>query len=311
MLQNEVVFGIVGDAILCTAYFTRLAEEANTKGEWIMNYGITLAGMEVHFTELPALALQAERSGWDGVFIWDEMFGPDAWVVMTAIAAQTSRIRIGALLTPLSRRRPWKAASEAATLDHVSHGRLILAVGLGAVDTGFANVGEETDRKLRANMLDESLDILNGLWTEESFSYAGDHYHLQDVSLGFRPLQTPRIPIWVAGAWPRPKSMQRVIRWDGILPEGKRTDGTSFDVSPEDVAAIRAYVQERRTLESPFDISIQNESPGDNHEQARALSRPWEEAGATWWIENPWASKWIPDKNKSGLETRILQGPPR
>jgi alkanesulfonate monooxygenase SsuD/methylene tetrahydromethanopterin reductase-like flavin-dependent oxidoreductase (luciferase family) len=165
-----------------------------------MKFGITLAGMGVDYREFPALALQAETSGWDGIFIWDEMFGPDAWVVMTAIAVQTSQIRIGALLTPLSRRRPWKVASEAATLDHVSNGRLILAVGLGAVDTGFANVGEVTDRKLRAQMLDESLDRLNGLWTGEPFSYSGDHYQLQDVPLGFRPLQRPRVPIWVAGA---------------------------------------------------------------------------------------------------------------
>ena len=276
-----------------------------------MKYGITLAGMGVSFRKLPALALQAENSGWDGVFIWDEMFGADAWIVMTAIAAQTTQIRIGALLTPLSRRRPWKVASEAATLDHFSNGRLILAVGLGAVDTGFANVGEETDRKIRAQMLDESLDVLDGLWNGESFSHSGNHYNLQDVSLGFRPLQTPRIPIWVAGAWPREKSMRRVIRCDGILPEGKRTDGTSFNVSPDDVGAIQVYLQKRRTLESPFDIVIQNESPGDDRKQARALSQPWEEAGATWWIENPWASKWIVDKNEIGLQERVLQGPPR
>jgi alkanesulfonate monooxygenase SsuD/methylene tetrahydromethanopterin reductase-like flavin-dependent oxidoreductase (luciferase family) len=90
--------------------------------------------MGARFTKLPALALQAENAGWDGVFIWDEMLGPDAWVVMTAMAAQTSRIRIAALLTPLSRRRPWQVASETATLDHFSNGRLILVVGLGAVD---------------------------------------------------------------------------------------------------------------------------------------------------------------------------------
>jgi len=276
-----------------------------------MKYGITLAGMGVPLRELPALALQAENSGWDGVFIWDETFGPDAWVSMTAIAVQTTRIRIGALLTPLSRRRPWKVASEAATLDHFSHGRLIVTVGLGAVDTGFVNVGEETDRKVRAQMLDESLAILDGLWSGESFSYSGTHYNLQDVSLGFRPLQMPRIPIWVAGAWRRQKSMQRVIRCDGILPEEKRTDGTSFNVSPEDVRLIQAYVQERRLLKAPFDIVIQNESPGNDPTEARTLSQPWEKAGATWWIENPWASKWIVDKDESGLQARILQGPPR
>jgi hypothetical protein len=276
-----------------------------------MKYGITLAGMDVDFTELPAIAREAESSGWDGVFIWDEMFGPDAWVVMTAIAAQTTKIRIGALLTPLSRRRPWKVASETATLDHISNGRLILAVGLGAVDTGFVNVGEETDRKIRAEMLDESLDVLDGLWSGESFSYSGKYHNLQDVSLGFRPLQRPRIPVWAAGAWPRPKSMQRVIRCDGILPEGKQADGTSFNVSPDDVREILTYVQKRRAPDAPFDVAIQSESPGDDREQARALSLPWEEAGATWWIENAWASEWIENKDANGLRTRVLQGPPR
>ena len=276
-----------------------------------MKYGITLAGMGVDFIELPALAREAEDSGWDGVFIWDEMFGPDAWVVMTAIAAQTTKVKIGALLTPLSRRRPWKVASESATLDHISNGRLILAVGLGAVDTGFANAGEETDRKIRAQMLDESLDVLDGLWSGESFSYSGNYYNLQDVSLEFRPLQRPRIPIWAVGAWPREKSMRRVIRCDGILPEGKQADGTSFNLSPDDLSEMLAYVQKRRTLTAPFDVVIQNESPGDDQEQARALSQPWEQAGATWWIENPWASKWIENKDGKGLRQRLLQGPPR
>jgi len=276
-----------------------------------MKYGITLAGMGVDFTELPGLAREAEASGWDGIFIWDEMFGPDAWVVMAAIAAQTTRIKISALLTPLSRRRPWKVASETATLDHVSNGRLILAVGLGAVDTGFANVGEETDRKIRAEMLDESLDVLDGLWSGESFSYSGNHFNLQDVSLGFRPLQIPRIPIWTAAAWPRPKSMRRVMRCDGILPEGKHADGTSFNPGIDDVREIIVYVQKRRTLTSPFDVVIQNESPGHDQKKARALSLPWEQAGATWWIENPWASEWIENKDPAGLRTRILQGPPR
>jgi hypothetical protein len=208
-----------------------------------MKYGVTLAGMGANFVDLPSLSREAEEHGWDGVFIWDEMFGPDAWVVMTAVAMHTKTVRIGALLTPLSRRRPWKVANETATLDHLSNGRLVLAVGLGA--------------------------------------------------------------------WPREKSMQRVVRCDGILPEGKRKDGSSFNAGPQDVREIRAYVEARRTLDTPFDIVIQNESPGDDRSQARDLTLPWQEAGATWWIENPWASQWLPDKDPAGLRARIRQGPPR
>jgi alkanesulfonate monooxygenase SsuD/methylene tetrahydromethanopterin reductase-like flavin-dependent oxidoreductase (luciferase family) len=276
-----------------------------------MQYGITLAGMGLPFTDLPALAQEAEEHGWDGVFVWDEMFGPDAWVVMTAIAARTERIRIGALLTPLTRRRPWKVAAEAATLDQLSNGRLTLAVGLGAVDTGFANVGELTDRRIRAQRLDEALDMLNGLWSGESFSYTGEHFQVSDVSLGFTPLQQPRIPIWAAGAWPREKSMQRVLRCDGILPEGKRQDGTGYNIGPAEARQIAEYVKARRTLTSPFDIAIQSESPGADRRRAVGLTEPWIEAGATWWIENPWASQWLPEKNAPALRERVRQGPPR
>jgi len=275
-----------------------------------MQYGITLAGMGADVGTIPELAYEAEQAGWDGVFIWDEIFGADPWVLLTAIAMRTKRIRMGALLTPLSRRRPWKLASETATLDNVSNGRLILIVGLGAVDAGFENVREETDRKTRAAMLDEGLEILTGMWREEAFTYQGEYYRVQDAALTVRLIQSPRIPIWVVGAWPRKKSMQRVIRFDGILPEGKRPDGTSFNVAPDDIREIQAYIMARRSQSTPFDIVVQNESPGHEREQVRVLARPWAEAGVTWWIENPWASVWIPH-DVEGLRTRIRQGPPR
>ena len=275
-----------------------------------MQYGITLAGMGADVGTIPELAYEAEQAGWDGVFIWDEIFGADPWVLLTAIAMRTKRIRMGALLTPLSRRRPWKLASETATLDNVSNGRLILIVGLGAVDAGFKNVREETDRKTRAAMLDEGLEILTGMWREEAFTYQGEYYRVQDAALTVRLIQSPRIPIWVVGAWPRKKSMQRVNRFDGILPEGKRPDGTSFNVAPDDIREIQAYIMARRSQSTPFDIVVQNESPGHEREQVRVLARPWAEAGVTWWIENPWASVWIPH-DVEGLRTRIRQGPPR
>ncbi len=113
---------------------------------------------------------------------------------------RTERVRFGTMLTPLSRRRPWKVASEVVTLDHLSNGRVILPVGLGAVgpedpNNWFAQVGEETDRKIRAKMLDESLDILDGLWSGQPFSYDGEHYHVQNVTFSPTPVQSPRVPI--------------------------------------------------------------------------------------------------------------------
>ena len=160
------------------------------------------------------LALEAEEADWDGAFYWDginagEMETYDPWVVMAAMAMRTERVRIGAMLTPPARRRPWKLARETATLDHLSGGRLVLPVGLGAVDDGgFGKVGEPTDRRVRARLLDESLEILTGLWSGEPFSYEGEHYKLGEMTFLPRPVQSLRIPIWVVGAWPSEKSMR-------------------------------------------------------------------------------------------------------
>ena len=124
-------------------------------------------------------AQAAEAAGWDGFFVWEPVWGWDAWVMLTAAALCTERIRLGTMITPLSRMRPWELASKTVTLDHLSNGRVILAVGLGAIDTGFAEFGEVTDRKTRAELLDEGLDILNGLWHGQPFNYDGKHYHIR------------------------------------------------------------------------------------------------------------------------------------
>ena len=149
---------------------------------------------------------EVEESGWDGAFYWDGIaIGAfdtyDPWVVMAAMAMRTERVRIGAMLTPPARRRPWKLAREAATLDHLSGGRLVMPVGLGAADDGgFSKVGEPVDRKTRAQKLDESLEILTGLWSGEPFSNQGRHYQIEEMTFLPRPVQRPRIPIWVVGA---------------------------------------------------------------------------------------------------------------
>ena len=121
------------------------------------------------------LAYEAEQAGWDGFFVWEPVWGFDAWVMLAAAAVRTSRIRLGTMITPVSRMRPWKLASETVALDHLSQGRLILSVGLGAINNGFAEFGEETDRKVRAELLDEGLEILTGLWKGQPFRYEGKH----------------------------------------------------------------------------------------------------------------------------------------
>src|SRR6266496_5004403 len=130
-------------------------------------------------TEQLEQAVLAERSGWDGVFVWEAGYGVDAWSLLAAMAARTSRVRLGTMLTPLPWRRPWKVASQVATLDQLSHGRAILAVGLGAITTGLDRMGEPTDRRLRAELLDEGIDLIHALWRGE-LKFGGHHY---DVDL--------------------------------------------------------------------------------------------------------------------------------
>jgi alkanesulfonate monooxygenase SsuD/methylene tetrahydromethanopterin reductase-like flavin-dependent oxidoreductase (luciferase family) len=260
------------------------------------------------------LAVEAEVAGWDGVFTWDGIAIPgyidifDPWVLLGAMAIRTERVRIGAILTPLSRRRPWKVARETLTVDHLSGGRLILPVGLGALDDGgFGKVGEATDAKTRAELLDESLEIITGLWSGEPFSYQGKHYQVDDMTFSPKPVQQPRIPVWVVGAWGREKSMRRTLRYDGILPNKLNPDGTHGEMTPDDLAAMRGYIEAHRTEETPFDIVWEGRTPGDDPKQAAAMVRPWAEAGATWWMEAMWEAPNSPEH----LRERIRQGPPR
>lgn len=280
-----------------------------------MRYGFIIPSGDVH--ALVDLAHEAEVSGWDGVFYPDcihiEVAGAtgltfDPWTVLAAVAVRTQRVRIGAMLTPVSRRRPWKLARETVTVDHLSNGRLILPVGLGALDDGgFGKVGEPTDRKLRAELLDEGLAILTGLWSGQPFSFHGAHYHVEEMTFLPPPVQMPRIPIWVVGAWPRPRSMERVLRYDGLLPNKLNPDGTMGTVTPADIQAMAAYIAEHRTLTTPFDIVMEGETPGDDHERASAIVQPFAAAGVTWWME----ARWTGQNDAEWLRTRIRQGPPR
>jgi hypothetical protein len=275
-----------------------------------MKYGFVLPSGDARTAA--DFAYDAEQAGWDGFFVYETIWGIDAWVSLTAAAMRTERIRLGTDLTPLSRMRPWKLASETVTLDHLSGGRVIVAVGLGAIDTGFAEFGEETDRKTRAELLDEGLDILTGLWRGQPFNYDGKHYKIKETTFypPPPPVQQPRIPIWTVGAWPRMKSMRRVLRCDGILPCAMDEQGKLVDLTPNHIREISEYVAGNRAETGPFDIVIESETPGDDPIAAAAIVGQWADAGATWWIE----SRWELPRNAEGLRDvrkRILQGPPR
>ncbi len=261
-----------------------------------MRYGLGLpnGGAWGDARTLAELARLAEESGWDGVFLEDYIVWQghqdvptfDPWITLAAMALQTTRIRLGTSITPLTRRRPWKVARETVTLDHLSNGRLILGVGLGDLEhdaASFASFGEVTDAKQRGRMLDEALDVLVGLWSGEPFSYAGEYYRVSEVTLLPRPVQTPRIPIWIGGGFPLKGPTQRALRWDGSCMY-KQPQGTAWeDWTPDDVRALKALAVQARGAAAPFDIALGGRQRGDDWEKERTLIRSLAEAGATWW----------------------------
>ena len=288
-----------------------------------MRYGLNLPAFgdfaDPHV--LADLAHDAEQAGWDGFFIWDHIiFDPsfhpmlDPWIGLAAVALRTTRLRIGTMLTPLPRRRPWKVARETATLDRLSNGRLILSVGIGdPVQWDFGFFGEETDAKLRAKQLDESLAILTGLWQGEPFSYRGEHYKLQEVTFLPAPVQAPRIPIWVGGWWPNKSPMRRAARWDGAVP-GKWEGG----LTPDDWRELFSYIAEHRTDNGHFDAVHSGRTTGTDAQHDIDVVAPYAEVGVTWWIEdiNPWRfgwgweDAWSPDAT-TAMRERVRQGPPK
>jgi alkanesulfonate monooxygenase SsuD/methylene tetrahydromethanopterin reductase-like flavin-dependent oxidoreductase (luciferase family) len=280
-----------------------------------MKYGFIYPGGEARASA--EAAREAEAAGWDGFFVWDPVWGVDAWLSLGAAAMLTRRIRLGTMITPVSRYRPWHLAGLTSTLDRLSDGRATLAVGLGAIDTGFIQFGEVTDRKTRAELLDEGLDILTGLWRGQPFSYEGRHYHVKETAFfpPPPPIQTPRIPIWVVGAWNWPKSMARTLRYDGVLPYKLNPDKSSGPFTPDDIREMRAYIEQHREPGAPFDIVLDGETT--DHHDATALARiqALGDAGATWWMESMWAevgeAMALSAVAQERIRARIQQGPPK
>ncbi len=195
------------------------------------------------------------------------------------------------MVTPLARRRPWKLARETVTLDHLSGGRLILGVGLGdPAPEEFTRLGEDADDRVRAEKLDEGLEILTGLWSGEPFSYTGEHYQLDNVTFLPRPVQQPRIPIWVAGLWPNRRPFRRAARFDGAVPvKVGPSPGMPGLLSPEELPEPLAYVRKHRQSDAPFDVNASAAIPTDPA-QARDIVDAFAAAGATWlqeWQPNP------------------------
>jgi alkanesulfonate monooxygenase SsuD/methylene tetrahydromethanopterin reductase-like flavin-dependent oxidoreductase (luciferase family) len=288
-----------------------------------MHFGISIPAF-ADFSDpriLAETAREADAAGWDGFFIWDHIFFDptfhpiaDPWVALAAVAMSTQRMRIGTLLTPVARRRPWKLARETVSIDVLSKGRLTLGVGLGdPAQWDFGFFDDITDAKIRAQRLDEGLDILTGLWSAQPFQYEGKHFHVKEVIFRPMPVQAPRIPIWVGGWWPNKPPLRRAARWDGVCP--LKGNGS---ISPDEWRELLAYIQLHRTKNTPFDAVHFGATPGDNQAQADELIQTYEDAGVTWWVEpvDPWRFGWsyeVPwDPQATVLMyERIRQGPPR
>jgi len=265
---------------------------------------------------LADLAHDAENAGWDGFFLWDHIAGwslpiVDPWIALTAIALNTQHIRIGTTVTPLPRRRPWKLARETVSLDHVSGGRLTLSVGIGLGQAEWEHLGEQPDPKKRGEMLDEALNVLVGLWSGEPFSYAGQYYHISQAHFLPKPLQQPRIPIWVGGFWPNKAPFRRAAHWDGVLPLFQvREEAEELSQLEEMVA----YVSDHRRQERPLDIVCIGMTPGAEPTRATVMVEQRARRGATWWLEM--IAPFILGKGLDeewpveAMHERILQGPP-
>lgn len=271
--------------------------------------------------KLAEAARTAEEAGWDGFFVWDHIvFDPtfhpivDPWVGLSAIALSTTRIRLGTLLTPIPRRRPWKLARETVSLDHLANGRFTLGVGLGdPVQWDYGWFHEEQDAKIRAKKLDEGLEVLTGLWTGEKFSYSGEQFKLDEVIFQPRPVQQPRIPIWVGGGWNVRAPQRRAAQWDGYAPL-KMGEMLTLDEWRD----MMAYINQHRTVTTPFDWIHSGNTPGDDLTKAAEMVRPYADIGITWWCEpiDPWRYGWsweeaLKPEVFEQMNERIRQGPPK
>jgi alkanesulfonate monooxygenase SsuD/methylene tetrahydromethanopterin reductase-like flavin-dependent oxidoreductase (luciferase family) len=279
-----------------------------------MHYGAVLTTGDA--ADVADLAVLAEESGWDAVFTWEPVWGVDAWIALTAAAMRTTTIRLGTMLTPLPRRKPWDLASTTATLDRLSGGRVILSVGLGALHEGWTAFEPDDGRRHRAELMDEGLDVLFGLWQGQPFSYQGKHYRVSPTTFSIPPppVQQPRITTWCVGLAGAARSMERAARCDGLLPnfrgdDGDVTEGQSpldrWAAAIEEITALRA--EQGRT--GRYDIVYETATEQGDRAAASAHAREVADLGITWYLDADWTA--TSGEAIETLRQRIAIGPPR
>ena len=239
---------------------------------------------------LVGLAVAAERHGWDGLFVWDHLWFPgslptaDPWIALAAIAQATESIELGPLVTPLPRRRPWKLARETVTLDRLSHGRLVLGVGLG-VARDFELFGESGDARSRGDATDEAVALLRAFWSQQPVEHHGGHFTVRrdaDETVAFRPGPHGRdaIPMWGAARLGSPeRPFRRAATLDGVAPVPDRDDPVRA-VTPERLRSVVERVARHRESLEGFEVVAIDTAARDDGPAAYA------DAGATWFLED-------------------------
>jgi alkanesulfonate monooxygenase SsuD/methylene tetrahydromethanopterin reductase-like flavin-dependent oxidoreductase (luciferase family) len=241
------------------------------------------------FGELAALAaladvaVRAEAAGWDGVFVWDHVmtFDPvdvaDPWIALTAVALATQRVKLGAMVTPLARRRPWDVARAVAMLDRLSGGRMVFGAGLGGDSRGeLTAFGEERDPRARAALLDEALEVVLEVWGGKPVTRDGPAFPLREARVLPTPLQTPRPPVWVACVWPHRRPLRRAARYDGVFPVSHQ-----WSLSGDELRELLDVVAAHRPADAePFDLVVVNHERPDAERAAELAA-----AGTTWWLQ--------------------------
>jgi|SRR5437764_3168981 len=270
---------------------------------------------------LADLAYEAEEAGWDGFFLWDQVskstltptIDPmvDPWIALTTIALRTRTVRLGTLVTPLPRRRPWMVARETVSLDHLSEGRLVFGVGAGGGYYDFEALGEVSNAKALAALLDEGLEVLTGLWSGEQYSHDGIAYHIKEAQFLPRPLQFPRIPIWVANLWPSRAPLRRAACWDGIVPIGRDLPLAGM-LTPEEMHEIVLSVASQPEYTTPFEVIHMGITGGTDTARDREVVASYQQVGVTWWVEKILPELWgsWTEWPLEEMRTRIRQGPP-
>ncbi len=276
-----------------------------------MQFGLNLAnfGYLGNVRTQLELALEAEAAGWDGVFVWDHVNFPgmrphaDPWITLGVIASQTKRLILGTSVTPIARRRPTKLAQEILTLDALAEGRFVFGAGNGMFQDEFEHLGDEGSLRVRAEMLDEGLELLQSLWSDEEVAFEGRHYQVKTPGFG-RPAGRRKIPIWIGATWPKRKPVLRATRYDGIIPI---LDPFTDPISPEQVRDLRTLVTEQRGTEEDFDIVIPQTGGSGDPETDRRRMQDFADAGATWVLDAAFPG----GETLDAIRARVRRGPPQ